>query len=69
MSLHIYRSVAEVPSGIRVVNGNDLFFNTMTLLSNTDLVSDILSVVDKAKYSSDLTFIGRTKSLFSIFSK
>ena len=63
MSLHIYRSVAEVPSGIRVVNGNDLFFNVMTLLSNTDLVSDILSVVDKAKYSSDLTFIGRTKEL------
>lgn len=35
----------------------------MTLLSNTDVVSDILSVVDKAKYSSDLTFIGRTKEL------
>lgn len=63
MSLHIYRSVVEVPSGIRVVNGNDLFFNARTLLSDTALVADILSTVDKAKYNSDLTFIGRTKEL------
>lgn len=63
MGLKIYISVDEVPSGIRVVSNNDLFFNARTLLSDTDLVSDILSVIDKAKYSSDLTFTGRTKEL------
>lgn len=63
MSLKIYRSADEVPSGIKVVDNNDLFFNARTLLSDTDLVSDILSVIDKAKYSSGLTFIGRTKEL------
>lgn len=63
MSLHIYRSVDEVPSEVRVVSNNDLFFDAKTLIKNTDLVSDILSTIDMACYNSELTFIGRTEEL------
>lgn len=63
MSLKIYRSVDEVPSGVRVTKRNDLFFNARTIIKNTDLVADILRTIDMAEYNSDLTFIGRTREL------
>ena len=63
MSLHIYRSADEVPEGIRVVTNNNLFFNARTPISNTELTSDILATVDKARYNSGFTFIGRTPEL------
>ena len=42
MSLHIYRNIIEVPSEIRVVQNNDLFFNVKTSILHTGLVLDIL---------------------------
>lgn len=63
VSLHVYRSADEVPKGIRVVTNNDLFFNARTSIKNNDLTSDILSTIDKARYNSEFTFIGRTPEL------
>lgn len=63
MSLRIYRSVDEVPEGIRVVMNNNLFFDARTLIRNDALVLDILKSIDKAVYNSELTFIGRTLEL------
>ena len=63
MSLNIYRNKSDIPDNIKLVTNNDLFFNAETSIKNTELAADILMKVDKAKYNSSLTFIGRTQEL------
>ncbi len=61
--LKVYRAPDDVPNGIRIVRDNDEYFNYNTLLQDNALTRDILSTIDKAEYISELTILGRTKSL------
>ena len=63
MSLNVYRSIAEIPKGMSVINTNDSFFDVFTQLSNEPFVEEVLFSIDKAICSSPLTFEGRTKSM------
>ena len=64
MPLIVYTNKKDVEdSGKDLIMINDLFFDAETVLKNSELVSKILEDIDKAKYNSDLTFIGRTKEL------
>lgn len=62
--LTIYTDLAELnKEGKKLIRVNDLFFNMETNLEDSEIVRRILKTIDKAEYNSDLTFIGRTKSL------
>ena len=63
MALYIYTNKSKVPKDIKIVDFNDNYFNLNTLIQNSDLVKDILALIDKAVYNSDKTFVGRTKEL------
>ena len=63
MCLNVYRSKENIPKGMQVIDVNDTFFNAFTELSRTPLVEEILLSIDKAVYTSPLTFEGRTKTL------
>lgn len=63
MSLKIYRTKDEIPNGIRFVNSNDAYFNGHTQLNGSELESEILRCIDKARYNSAFTFIGRDVNL------
>lgn len=66
MCLTVYRDRNLVPSGVRIVDTNDSFFDARTNLRNTTLEKEILKTIDKAECSSPLTFIGRDKRLGSL---
>lgn len=61
--LKIYRTCDEVPKGTRIVRDNDTYFNYNTLLQDNALTREILFTIDRAKYVSELTVLGRTKEL------
>lgn len=63
MSLVVYKNMEDIPSNLKVIKLNDVFFNTETELSNNEIVKAILSEIDKATINSELTFVGRTKEL------
>lgn len=64
MALVVYRTEEDVKNaGLDLIRVNDLFFNAETYLDNTYLSNLVLSTVDKAKYNSSLTFIGRSIDL------
>jgi len=59
--LTVYRSVEEIPEGIKYVHDNDEFFDGSTNLSNTDICKSLLRDIDGAVYESETTFTGRNK--------
>lgn len=62
--LKIYTSIEDVQKDNKeLIRINDSFFNSETSIIDSLLVRDILTLIDKAEYNSDLTFIGRTKKL------
>lgn len=64
MALVIYTDKKEVEQSKNdFILLNDLFFDTETNLKDDELTKIILATIDKAKYNSELTFIGRTESL------
>ena len=50
-------------AGKTIILINDLFFDTDTVLKNTDFTNIVLNTIDEASYHSPFTFIGRTKEL------
>ena len=62
MSLKIYMDESEIPDNVKFVNYNDLFFNGESLRDDK-LSERILQSVDQARYSTEMTFIGRYESL------
>jgi len=67
MSLNIYKSINEVPTGIEIVNFNDSYFDLYTDIMNTDEVKLILEKVEKAKYFSNRVFVSRIESFGGLF--
>lgn len=64
MALYIYTNKEDIDkSGKDLITINDLFFDSETTLKDCKIVKTILLTIDRAKYNSDLTFIGRTKEL------
>lgn len=62
--LTVYTNKQQIANdGKKLIRVNDLFFNTETNLSNTEITKKILKTIDKAEYNSEFTFIGRTKAL------
>jgi hypothetical protein len=61
MSLKVYAAREEVPEGIEIIDYNDDFFNANTLLNNSEFEKVVLSSIDKARFQSAETFIGRTE--------
>ncbi|MGN0153208.1 MAG: DUF4869 domain-containing protein [Lachnospiraceae bacterium] len=65
MSLRIFTDKSEIPSDMKLIDYNDLFFNGQSLAD--DEVSEIvMREIDKAEYNTENTFIGRDKSLGSL---
>lgn len=62
MCLTIYTNKADIPNNIDFIDYNDLFFEGVRL-EDSDITSKILMEIDKAKYNSPLTFIGRDESI------
>lgn len=62
MSLRIYTEKEEIPSNMRFVDYNDIFFNGVSL-KDDEISEKIMSEIDQAHYSSEKTFIGRDSSL------
>lgn len=62
MSLRIYVKKSDIPNGIKIVNYNDKFFNLVSL-KNDSVTRDILLHIDRARYNSADTFIGRDETL------
>lgn len=63
MSLKVITDSTELKkNNIKVVNYNDIFFQSVSL-ENNDLTEKIMSTIDKAHYSSKDTFTGRDESL------
>ncbi len=56
MSLHIYRKKEEVPEGIKIVDGNDAYFDMLSIIPNTKLSQFFLEEIDHATYYSELAF-------------
>lgn len=65
MSLYVYRTKVELSKDLRntLVEDNDDFFDSFTKLNDSALVSEILATIDRGRYNSELTFIGRTPQL------
>lgn len=62
MCLTIYTNKSQIPKEIILIDYNDLFFESVNLVDN-EVTKKILSDIDKAKYNSPLTFIGRDNSI------
>ena len=62
MSLVIYTSKEELMVGMQYVNYNDQFFQWM-YLHDDETTKTILREIDRARYNSKTTFIGRDKDL------
>lgn len=62
MSLKVYTHKEDIPNHIKYINYNDKFFSSVEL-KDDDTTKSILSRIDKAKYNSSDTFIGRDESL------
>lgn len=62
MCLTIYTKKSEIPKEIMFIDYNDLFFESVNLEDN-ELTKKILLEIDKAKYNSSLTFIGRDSGI------
>lgn len=52
----------------RVIKINDAYFLANTKLEDTEQCRRILRIIDQAEYCSEKTFIGRDKSLGTLFS-
>jgi hypothetical protein len=63
MALSVYLTREEVPNNIKIIDSNDAYFNGYTVIGNSDFENNVLSTIDKAKRTSELTFIGRTEKL------
>lgn len=66
LSLIIYSYEHKPPKDTNIINFNDAYFDAETILNNTDIENTILSVIDKAKYSSPTSFYGRTTDKVAI---
>ncbi len=69
MSLNVYTRREEIPKGMKCIDINDSYFNINTLLSNEknmELIRDILSDIDKAKFATENSFYGRTNDKIAI---
>ncbi len=66
MSLNIYTSVSDIPSGMKYIKINDVFFNTRTQLMDDEFTKRVLDKIDKAEYVNSMFFSGRTKELGNI---
>ena len=62
MSLHVYTELTGKPSDIPFIDYNDIFFNSVALRDDS-ITRTILEVIDKAKYNSANTVIGRDPTL------
>lgn len=70
MSLRVFTNLNDLKdSGIKFVRVNDLFFNSETVLNNNVIVSTILDKIDKAKYNSEFTFLGRNSKVDGALNK
>jgi len=67
MSLNIFTVESEIPKNMELITYNDAYFNLYTSIPKSDLSLYILREVEKAKYSSDITFIGRTEEFGSLY--
>lgn len=64
MALKVYTNREDVKkAGLDLIDINDSYFDIETSLVDSSLTNKILETIDKAKYNSPLTFIGRTKEL------
>ena len=63
MALNIYLHRSEVPEGMNIICGNDVYFDGYTIIGDSEFEKEVLSAIDKAKRVSDTTFIGRTRKL------
>lgn len=63
MSLNVYRTITEIPEGVKYIKVNDSFFNGKTVLPDNNFTRLVLREIDKAEYDSSLTFKGRTADL------
>lgn len=61
--LTIYRTVEEIPSGIKLVRDNDAYFNAKSKLLDTELVKYILGRIDGAEYVSEYIFCSKNKKV------
>ena len=64
--LTIYTRRSDVPSTLRFVNNNDVYFAARTKLLNTSVVSTVLSEIDGAVRMSDVTFLGKFEGNLSL---
>lgn len=62
MSLHVYTELTGKPTDIQFIDYNDIFFNSVALKDDA-ITRTILEVIDKAKYNSANTIIGRDPTL------
>lgn len=62
MCLTIYTKKEDIPKGMKFIDYNDIFFDSV-LLSDTVETKEILKKIDNASYGSENTFIGRDASL------
>ena len=67
MSLNVYLTREEVPSGMTIIDSSDIHFNAFGRLTNSEFEKNVLKEVDLAEYNSESTFIGRTKKLGGLF--
>lgn len=63
MSLNVYTDKSQIPKGMEYIGINDSFFDLETNLQDNPITHSILASIDKAKYNSELTFIGRSEGL------
>ena len=62
MSLHVYTDRKDIPNDMLVVDDNDVFFNSHTVLNNSDFEQMVLKNIDQATYVSPRSF--GTSSIF-----
>ena len=46
MSLHVYTDRKDIPDDMLVVDDNDVFFNSHTMLNNSDFEQVVLTIYD-----------------------
>lgn len=66
MAINLYYNT-EPPAGLEVIRYNDIFFDAHTQLRQAPECERILRLVDKARYNSPDTFIGREERLGAIY--
>ena len=64
--LTIYTQRSDIPSSLRFVNNNDVYFAARTKLQDTPVISTILSEIDGAIRLSDVTFSGKFEGNISL---